>query len=161
MSAREPQLYCRRRWASPGCRREHHTRHASIFKIVRDHHACDHRRHSLRRRTAADRADAKRGHGLQPVLHQRARQRRQLREGPSWASYKLRDAAIVRLICPTCQKVFARSLKASIALLLCMGLFSIFRLRAGSAACRAVAGGYDVKADDGAAMPAASPGKLP
>jgi hypothetical protein len=43
--------------------------------------------------------------------------------------YKLRDDEIVPLICPTCQNVFARSLKASMpttTMLLCMGLFSIF-----------------------------------
>ena len=45
------------------------------------------------------------------------------------AFYKLRDDGIVPVICPTCQNVFARSLKASMpatAMLLCMGLFSIF-----------------------------------
>jgi hypothetical protein len=49
--------------------------------------------------------------------------------GP-WAFYKLRDGGTVPLICPTCQNVFAGSLKASMPattmLLLCMGLFSIF-----------------------------------
>jgi hypothetical protein len=42
---------------------------------------------------------------------------------------QLRDAGAVPLICPTCQNVFAGSLKASMAataMLLCMGLFSIF-----------------------------------
>ena len=48
--------------------------------------------------------------------------------GGPWALYKLRDDAVVPLICPTCQ-VFAGSLKTSCQrlLLLCMGLFSIFR----------------------------------
>ncbi len=49
--------------------------------------------------------------------------------GGPWAFYKLRDDGIVPLICPTCQNVFEGSLKASmpaIAMLLCMGLFSIF-----------------------------------
>jgi hypothetical protein len=48
--------------------------------------------------------------------------------GP-WAFYKLRDGGTVPLICPTCQNVFAGSLKASMpatTMLLCMGLFSIF-----------------------------------
>src|SRR5207302_428603 len=52
--------------------------------------------------------------------------------GP-WAFYKLRDDGIVRLSCPTCQNVFAGSLKASqpaTIMLLCMGLFSIFWLGA-------------------------------
>src|SRR6202171_572574 len=50
------------------------------------------------------------------------------RTGP-WAFYKWRDNEIVSLICPTCQNVFAESLKASMpatTMLLCMGLFSIF-----------------------------------
>jgi hypothetical protein len=65
-----------------------------------------------------------------------------------WASYKLRDDAIVPLICPTCQNVFAgkESMPAT-TMLLCMGLFSMFwlgasaalALRPGSVACRAVA----------------------
>jgi hypothetical protein len=38
------------------------------------------------------------------------------------------DDGVVPPICPTCQTVFAGSLKASAALLLCMGLFSIFWL---------------------------------
>jgi len=41
----------------------------------------------------------------------------------------LRDDEDVPLICPTCQNVFAGSLKASMPatiMLLCMGLFSIF-----------------------------------
>jgi hypothetical protein len=49
--------------------------------------------------------------------------------GGPWAFYKLRDDGIVPLICPTCQNVFAASLKAfmpAITMLLCMGLFSIF-----------------------------------
>ena len=67
--------------------------------------------------------------------------------GP-WASYKLRDDAIVPLICPTCQNVFAgkESMPAT-TMLLCMGLFSMFWLEARAAsalqsesvACRAVA----------------------
>jgi hypothetical protein len=40
------------------------------------------------------------------------------------------DVAIVRLICPTCQNVFAGAIEARIARLLCMGLFSIFWLGA-------------------------------
>ena len=50
------------------------------------------------------------------------------RAGP-WMSIKLRDDGIVPLICPTCQNVFAGPLNASVpatAMLLCMGLFSIF-----------------------------------
>jgi hypothetical protein len=67
--------------------------------------------------------------------------------GP-WASYKLRNDAIVPLICPTCQNVFAgkESMPAT-TMLLCMGLFSMFWLEARAAsalqsesvACRAVA----------------------
>jgi hypothetical protein len=40
--------------------------------------------------------------------------------------YKLRDDAILPLICPTCQFTFAGPIEASVAGLLCMGLFSIF-----------------------------------
>jgi len=46
---------------------------------------------------------------------------------------KLRDDGIVAAVCPTCQNVFQDSLKASMpatAMLLCMGLFSIFQLEA-------------------------------
>ena len=49
--------------------------------------------------------------------------------GKARGVYKLRDDASVPLICPTCQNVFAGSLKAII--LLCMGLFSIFWLGGG------------------------------
>jgi hypothetical protein len=42
------------------------------------------------------------------------------------AVWKLRDLGMVRLICPTCQNVFAGAIEARIARLLCMGLFSIF-----------------------------------
>jgi hypothetical protein len=53
--------------------------------------------------------------------------------GP-WASYKLRNDAIVPLICPTCQNVFAgkESMPAT-TMLLCMGLFSMFWLEARAA----------------------------
>jgi hypothetical protein len=47
------------------------------------------------------------------------------------------DDEDVPVICPTCQNVFAESLKASVAaapFLLCMGLFSIFQLGASTAA---------------------------
>ena len=57
-----------------------------------------------------------------------ARRRARSRTGP-WPFCKLRDDAIVPLICPTCQNVFAGSLKAAMpatTMLLCMGLFSIF-----------------------------------
>ena len=57
-----------------------------------------------------------------------------------WVLYRLRDDGIVPLICPTCQNVFAGSLKASIpatTMLLCMGLFSIFYLGAGIASALA------------------------
>jgi hypothetical protein len=40
--------------------------------------------------------------------------------------YKWRDGGLLRVICPTCQNVFARSLMPATARLLCMGLFSIF-----------------------------------
>src|SRR6266851_2362367 len=54
-----------------------------------------------------------------------SRRRARCRTGP-WAFYKSRDDGIVPLICPTCQNVFAGSLKASMpatTMLLCMGLF--------------------------------------
>src|SRR4051812_26685098 len=45
------------------------------------------------------------------------------------ASYTLRDDAIMQVICPTSQTVFAELRMPATARLLCMGLFSIFRVR--------------------------------
>jgi len=53
---------------------------------------------------------------------------------------KLRDDVIVPLICPTCQNFFrevAESTHASDAILLCMGLFSIFLMAAAAAGAKA------------------------
>jgi hypothetical protein len=55
--------------------------------------------------------------------------------GTAMSICKLRDDAIVPLICPTCQNVFAgiaESIHAGDTMLLCMGLFSIFLMAAGT-----------------------------
>jgi hypothetical protein len=68
--------------------------------------------------------------GRRMGLPLQSRRRARCRAGP-WAFCKLRDDELVPLICPTCQNVFAGSLKASMpatTMLLCMGLFSIFWL---------------------------------
>jgi hypothetical protein len=62
----------------------------------------------------------------------------------------------MQLICPTCQNVFAESLKASMPVTtgyFAWGCFRYFGLEAASAAF-CVARGYDIMAEDVAAMPA-------